>query len=90
MLMFELVGIRKPQAIRIEGSPWPPGLAEAFELAVSCWWSGDRLPLVPSLPLPEALAGPHRAFVVGLVASPERIATPRPTRTSPSQNVVLY
>lgn len=39
-----------------------------------------NLPLVPSLPLPEALTGPHSAFVVCLVASPERIAEIRRNR----------
>jgi regulator of PEP synthase PpsR (kinase-PPPase family) len=39
-----------------------------------------NLPLVPSIPLPESLTRPHRAFVVGLVASPERIAEVRRNR----------
>lgn len=39
-----------------------------------------NLPLVPSIPMPEALAGPHKAFVVGLVASVERIAEIRRNR----------
>jgi len=39
-----------------------------------------NLPLVPSLPLPEQLTEPHGAFVVGLVASPERIAEIRRNR----------
>ena len=39
-----------------------------------------NLPLVPTLPLPESLAGPHKAFVVCLVASPERIAEIRRNR----------
>ncbi len=39
-----------------------------------------NLPLVPSLPLPESLTGPHSAFVVCLVASPERIAEIRRNR----------
>ncbi len=33
-----------------------------------------NVPLVPSLPLPESLTQPHGAFVVCLIASPERIA----------------
>jgi hypothetical protein len=33
-----------------------------------------NVPLVPSLPLPEPLIQPHTAFVVCLIASPERIA----------------
>ncbi|HKZ96965.1 MAG TPA: pyruvate, water dikinase regulatory protein [Hyphomicrobiaceae bacterium] len=36
-----------------------------------------NIPIVPSLPLPEALTGPHRAFVVCLIASPERISEVR-------------
>jgi regulator of PEP synthase PpsR (kinase-PPPase family) len=39
-----------------------------------------NLPLVPGIELPEALTKPHRAFVVGLVASPERIAEIRRNR----------
>jgi regulator of PEP synthase PpsR (kinase-PPPase family) len=39
-----------------------------------------NLPLVPTLPLPEALAGPHSAFVVCLVASPDRISEIRRNR----------
>ena len=39
-----------------------------------------NLPLVPGIELPEALTEPHRAFVVGLVASPERIAEIRRNR----------
>lgn len=39
-----------------------------------------NLPLVPALPLPEALSGPHRAFVVCLVASPDRISEIRRNR----------
>jgi regulator of PEP synthase PpsR (kinase-PPPase family) len=39
-----------------------------------------NLPLVPGIEPPVALAGPHRAFVVGLVASPERIAEIRRNR----------
>jgi len=33
-----------------------------------------NVPLVPSLPLPESLTKPHSAFVVCLIASPDRIA----------------
>ena len=33
-----------------------------------------NLPLVPDIELPPALTAPHTAFVVGLIASPERIA----------------
>ena len=39
-----------------------------------------NLPLVPSIPLPESLSQPHTAFVVCLVASPERIAEIRRNR----------
>lgn len=39
-----------------------------------------NLPLVPSLEVPAALTEPHTAFVVGLVASPERIAEIRRNR----------
>lgn len=39
-----------------------------------------NLPLVPELMLPEQLTKPHKAFVVGLVASPERIAEIRRNR----------
>lgn len=39
-----------------------------------------NLPLVPSIELPDALTKSHRAFVVGLVASPERIAEIRRNR----------
>ena len=39
-----------------------------------------NLPLVPGIEPPEALVKPHRAFVVGLVASPERIAEIRRNR----------
>jgi regulator of PEP synthase PpsR (kinase-PPPase family) len=39
-----------------------------------------NVPIVPSVPLPPALTEPHRAFVVGLVASPERIAEIRRNR----------
>ena len=36
-----------------------------------------NVPLVPSLPLPERLTKPHTAFVVCLIASPDRIAEVR-------------
>ena len=36
-----------------------------------------NLPLVPTIPLPEKLTKPHRAFVVCLVASPDRLAEVR-------------
>ena len=39
-----------------------------------------NLPLVPGIELPPALTQPHTAFVVGLVASPERIAEIRRNR----------
>jgi regulator of PEP synthase PpsR (kinase-PPPase family) len=39
-----------------------------------------NLPLVPGIELPEALTKPHTAFVIGLVASPERIAEIRRNR----------
>jgi regulator of PEP synthase PpsR (kinase-PPPase family) len=39
-----------------------------------------NLPLVPAIEPPAALTGPHRAFIVGLVASPERIAEIRRNR----------
>jgi [pyruvate, water dikinase]-phosphate phosphotransferase / [pyruvate, water dikinase] kinase len=39
-----------------------------------------NLPLVPGIEIPTALSGPHKAFVVGLVASPERIAEVRRNR----------
>jgi regulator of PEP synthase PpsR (kinase-PPPase family) len=39
-----------------------------------------NVPIVPGIPPPEALAGSHSAFVVGLVASPERIAEIRRNR----------
>jgi hypothetical protein len=39
-----------------------------------------NLPLVPGIELPEALIKPHTAFVVGLVASAERIAEIRRNR----------
>src|SRR4029450_12030181 len=44
---------------------------------------GDKtynLPLVPGIDVPPALTEPHSAFVVGLVASPERIAEIRRNR----------
>ena len=40
----------------------------------------SNLPLVPGINLPDALTRPHRAFVVGLVASAERIAEVRRNR----------
>jgi regulator of PEP synthase PpsR (kinase-PPPase family) len=39
-----------------------------------------NVPIVPSIALPEALFQPHSAFVVGLVASPERITEIRRNR----------
>jgi regulator of PEP synthase PpsR (kinase-PPPase family) len=39
-----------------------------------------NLPLVPGIDLPRALAEPHTAFVVGLVASADRIAEIRRNR----------
>ncbi|MGE3228405.1 MAG: pyruvate, water dikinase regulatory protein [Hyphomicrobium sp.] len=39
-----------------------------------------NVPLVPSLPFPEEIAGQHSAFVVCLVASPDRIAEVRRNR----------
>jgi hypothetical protein len=39
-----------------------------------------NLPLVPGIELPSALTEPHSAFIVGLVASPERIAEIRRNR----------
>jgi regulator of PEP synthase PpsR (kinase-PPPase family) len=36
-----------------------------------------NVPIVPSLPFPEEIGGTHKAFVVCLVASPERIAEVR-------------
>ena len=39
-----------------------------------------NVPLVPGIALPTALTEPHRAFVVGLVASPDRIAEIRRNR----------
>ncbi len=39
-----------------------------------------NVPLVPGIDPPAALTAPHRAFVVGLVASPERIAEIRRNR----------
>ena len=40
----------------------------------------SNVPIVPSIPLPESLMGQHSAFVVCLVASPERIAEIRRNR----------
>lgn len=39
-----------------------------------------NVPIVPSLPFPEQLAGSHSAFVVCLIASPDRIADVRRNR----------
>ena len=39
-----------------------------------------NIPLVPGVPVPPALESPHRALVVGLVASPERIVQIRQNR----------
>ena len=39
-----------------------------------------NLPIVPGVPLPPALTEPHSAFVLGLVASPDRIAEIRRNR----------
>ena len=39
-----------------------------------------NVPLVPGIDPPEALSGQHRAFVVGLIASPDRIAEIRRNR----------
>jgi [pyruvate, water dikinase]-phosphate phosphotransferase / [pyruvate, water dikinase] kinase len=39
-----------------------------------------NLPLVPQIELPEELTKPHSAFIVGLVASPERVAEVRRNR----------
>ncbi|HWB46206.1 MAG TPA: pyruvate, water dikinase regulatory protein [Hyphomicrobiaceae bacterium] len=39
-----------------------------------------NLPIVPGIELPEALTQPHTAFIVGLVASPERISEIRRNR----------
>ncbi len=39
-----------------------------------------NVPLVPSLPLPDRLTKPHTAFVVCLIASPDRIAEVRRNR----------
>lgn len=39
-----------------------------------------NVPLVPSLPFPEEIAGNHSAFVVCLIASPDRIAEIRRNR----------
>ncbi len=41
-----------------------------------------NLPLVPSLPLPESLIAPHKAFVVCLVASADRVAEVRRNRAA--------
>ncbi|MCH9764722.1 MAG: kinase/pyrophosphorylase, partial [Alphaproteobacteria bacterium] len=40
-----------------------------------------NVPLVPSLPFPKALLEPHDAFVVCLIASPERISEVRRNRS---------
>lgn len=40
-----------------------------------------NVPLVPSLPFPEALLKPHNAFVACLIASPERISEVRQHRS---------
>jgi len=40
----------------------------------------SNVPIVPSIPVPEALTQPHGAFVVCLVASPDRIAEVRRNR----------
>jgi len=40
----------------------------------------SNVPIVPSVPLPVSLTQPHGAFVVGLVASPDRIAEIRRNR----------
>ena len=39
-----------------------------------------NLPLVPGVPIPKNLTEPHSAFVIGLVASPDRIAEIRRNR----------
>ena len=39
-----------------------------------------NLPIVPGVPLPAAMTEPHSAFVLGLVASPDRIAEIRRNR----------
>ena len=39
-----------------------------------------NVPIVPAMPLPAALEQPHDAFVVGLVAAPDRIAEIRRNR----------
>lgn len=39
-----------------------------------------NLPLIPGVPVPATLSEPHSAFVVGLVASPDRIAEIRRNR----------
>lgn len=40
-----------------------------------------NVPLVPSLPFPQVLSEPHKAFVVCLIASPDRIAEVRMHRS---------
>jgi [pyruvate, water dikinase]-phosphate phosphotransferase / [pyruvate, water dikinase] kinase len=40
----------------------------------------SNVPIVPEIPLPEALTQPHSAFIVGLVASAERISEIRRNR----------
>ncbi|GAF79138.1 unnamed protein product [marine sediment metagenome] len=40
----------------------------------------SNVPIVPAVPLPPALEEPHDAFVVGLVAAPDRIAEIRRNR----------
>jgi regulator of PEP synthase PpsR (kinase-PPPase family) len=39
-----------------------------------------NVPIVPGIELPAALTEPHKAFIVGLIASPERIAEIRRNR----------
>jgi regulator of PEP synthase PpsR (kinase-PPPase family) len=39
-----------------------------------------NVPLVPGIEPPAALTGPHKSFIVGLIASPERIAEIRRNR----------
>lgn len=39
-----------------------------------------NVPIVPGLPFPEEIAGPHKAFVACLIASPDRIAEVRRNR----------
>lgn len=43
-------------------------------------YKSTNVPLVPGIEPPDALSRPHKAFVVGLVASPERIAEIRRNR----------